>query len=142
MRVHNNRGKNSVTFIFGERTTASKVRKIRNFRGSQIRYLMYKNKLPSGGSKMPRFLNIIYKIGYSRSTRYRYKKRTGLTLPPYFFNTASTPPDFVMKPQTVLDFAADSLEEYEEKFEEIIEQEYDDSREVYNIREMTIVFFY
>lgn len=142
MKVRNNRGRNSVTFIFFERTTESKARKIRNFRGSQIRYLLYKNKLPGGGSKMPRFLNIIFKIGYSKSTIRRYKKKTGLDLPKYFYNTASSPPEFVMKPKNVLEFAAKSLEDYEEKFVDVIKEEYDDDRDIYNIREMTIVFFY
>jgi hypothetical protein len=47
-----------------------------------------------------------------------------------------------MKPKNVLEFAAKSLEDYEEKFVDVIKEEYDDDRDIYNIREMTIVFFY
>ena len=142
MRVRNNRGKNSVTFIFGERTNAAKVRKLRAFRGSQIKYLNYKEKLPGGGSKIPQKVILFYKIGYSKSTRYRYKKRTGIDLPQYFYNSEPSPPDMSITPLNVLNFAADSLEAYEDKFEEMIEDKYDDDRDIYNIRELTIAYFW
>lgn len=142
MRARNNRGKNSVTFIFGERSTESKVRKLRSFRGSQIKYLMYKEKTEVGFTKIPKAVNVIFKAGYSRSTRYRYKKRTGLELPKYFYQSFLSPPDYVIKPQSVLDFASDKLAEYDSKYSELIEQEYDEDMEIYNVRELTIVFIY
>lgn len=142
MRVRNNRGKNSVTFIFGERTTEAKVRALRNFKGSQLKYLNYKEKLPGGGSRVPQKVLLIYKKGYSKSTRYRYKKLTGIDVPKYYIDTEPSPPDMVITPKNVIEFAADSLERYQDKFDELIAEEYDDDRDVYNIREMTIVYFW
>lgn len=142
MRVQNNRGKNSVTFTFGERTTEAKVRKLRNFRGSQIKYLNYKNKLPGGGSRIPKSVQFIFTSGYSKSTIYRRRKLTGLDLPSYYYTSIQSPPDMVITPSNVLNFAADMVENYEENYQEETDEGYDENKEDFNVKKLTIVYFW
>lgn len=126
---------NMLNFVLFERTTESKVRKLRAFRGWQLNYLIYRHKVPTG-------IMVLLKAGYSRSTRYRYKKRTGIQLPKYHYQSEVSPPDYVIKPKSTMEFAAETLEKYDEKYKELIDQEYDEEMEPYNIRELSIVFYY
>ena len=142
MRVKNNKGKNSVTFTFGERSTESKVNKLRNFKGSQIKYLNYKEKLPGGGSKIPKSVQFIFTSGYSKSTIYRRKKLTGLILPQYYYTSIQSPPDMVITPKNVLNFGADMIENYEKNYQEETDEGYDEDKENFNVKKLTIVYFY
>lgn len=144
MEVKRKRGSNSVTFVLGEKTFQRKAAAILNYKGSVIKYLTYKNKT-ARGSKPPKAVYVVIKAGYSYSTRRRYFKRIGIELPQYFYTSRMSEPDFVVKPQAVKEFAADTILAYDENYTEVMDanpENYEDIDTPYNIRELTIKFIY
>lgn len=144
MQVYRKRGSNQVKFIFHEKSFQAKANAVLNYKGNALRILQYKNKTKTG-SKPPAAVQLILKGGYSRTTKFRYKKRVGVELPTYFYTSDVTPPDFVVKPSSIKIYAANYILEYEQRYSELIGENpaiYDDIDEPYNIRELILKYIY